>query len=138
MRLSTLKRRVLIETAALMRDRNENDADGWVEVLVPVGALFAQCRDHWPDKPAAPWVAAERNRRQAFGRCLHRLHADGLLTVLALAWVNIGDEAVWRWQGSGPGPSYKLVGLTSEGTAMAWAIQLGPPESLTADPQVGP
>jgi hypothetical protein len=124
MRLSTLKRRVLIETAVLMRDRNENDADEWDEVLVPVRVLFAQCRDHWPDKPAAPWVAAERNRRQAFGRCLHRLHDDGLLTVLALAWVDIESEAVWQWQGRGrrAGPGYKLVGLTSEGIAMARAL----------------
>ncbi|MGH3276589.1 MAG: hypothetical protein ACRDNZ_19960, partial [Streptosporangiaceae bacterium] len=97
---------------------------------IPLSALYEQIYVSRPDKS---YELQRKYQRQAIRRALRRLHADGLVWPLALAWVSVTDNEVIRWQGGGsrkddgiPGgidtPRWKLIGLTHEGIALALAL----------------
>lgn len=99
-RLSPLQRRIISELVSETRDR-EPDREFWPTTHVDTRTLFRRVESYWPDSPDRAWQLQERNRRQSFGRAVHRLYTAGLVTVLALAWVNPDDHAVIDWHGGG-------------------------------------
>jgi len=98
---SPLQKRILVELVSDIRDR-EPDRDFWTTTDVGTGALFQRCASLWPlDSPERSHVVLLRNARQAFGRSLHRLQSNGLVSALALAWCDAASGDLICWQGGG-------------------------------------
>ncbi len=128
-RTSPLERRILAAMVSLIRDR-ETDPEFMDAVDIPLKALYE--RLYVPGD--RPHEAERRNQRQAQRRALARMHADGLVWPLALAWVSVTDEQVIRWQGGGrrkrdghghgvDTPNWRMLSLTQEGLALAFLIE---------------
>lgn len=128
--VSPLERKALLALISLIRDR-EPDPDEWASTDIPLSVLHERC---YAIDPGRSWEIQRRNQRQAMRRALGRLHRDGIIEALALAWANVADGQVIRWQGGGsrksdglPGgtdtPRWRLVGLTREGVALAEALE---------------
>lgn len=126
--MSPLERRLLLALVSLIRDR-EPDPGEWPRVDVPLRDLYERCYRIEPDKS---WELQRRNQRQALRRALGRLHPV-YVAATALAWVDVGDEVIRRWQGGGSResrdgfrsatPRWRLVSLTPEGIALAQAVE---------------
>ena len=94
--LSPLERRALVALISLIRDK-ESDPDEWACTEIRLSDLYD--RLYLPGDRS--WGIERRNQRQSQRRALGRLHGEGLINAIALAWVNIEDEQVLRWQGGG-------------------------------------
>lgn len=102
-----------------------NDPDYWLDTNpVRYSELFDECQAFWTGQHLdSSWERGLRSRKVQFSRVLQRLLADKLVWGLALAWVNVEDEIVFRWQGggrtTGPAdmntPRIKMVSLTDAG-----------------------
>ena len=120
--MSPLEARGLLALVSLIRDR-EPDPDEWSLTFVKLTELY----DVLYIPGDGPHEIERRNQRQAQRRALGRLQRDGFVTPLALAWVNVDDECLWRWQGGGrrrdpdehgyreDTPRWKLIGVTDDG-----------------------
>ena len=88
-------------------------------------------------KPDASYELQKRNHRQAMRRALGRLHAQGFVYAVALAWVSVDDQSFHDWQGGGsrkrePGDAnprgypvarWKRVTLSTNGIALAQLLE---------------
>lgn len=128
---SPLEHRALLAVVSLIRDR-ERDRDEWTCVDVPLSVLYD--RLYIPGEKS--YELERRNQRQAQRRALGRLHERGLVAAIALAWVNLEDESIIRWQGGGSKrrdreepafrsgtPRWRAVGLTEAGIVAALALE---------------
>jgi hypothetical protein len=132
--VSPLERRALLALISLIRDR-ESDPSEWCCTTVPLAALYERC---YVLDPAKSWELQRRNQRQAMRRALGRLHGQGCVDALALAWASVRDGEAVEWHGGGrrshsgsdyarrygeKTPNWKLVGLSPEGIALALALE---------------
>jgi hypothetical protein len=88
--------------------------------------------------PAKSYELQRRNQRQALRRALGRLHDQGWIEALALAWADVRGGDFIDWHGGGrrrrsgsdyaarygeKTPNWKAVGLSREGIALAAALE---------------
>jgi len=64
-------------------------------------AIFERCSSYWTLDLDGSWERQRRAQRSSFSRAVHTLYDKGIVHALALAWVNVEDEVVMRWQGGG-------------------------------------
>lgn len=126
---SPLERRCLLALVSLIRDR-ESDPDKWEYTEVPLRVLYE--RLYLPGERS--YELERRNQRQAQRRALGRLFKQGYIYAYALAWVNLADEQILRWQGGGTPrrhsdgfrmetPRWRMVGLTDIGIKAALLLE---------------
>ena len=138
--VSPLERRLLLAIVSLMRDREPNglpvDHDNAEHHFVNLHAVYGHC---YAVKPDLSYEIQRRNQRQALRRALGRLHTDGWVDALALAWVTVRYDEEWLdWQGGGredrsssdyarrygeKTPNWKAVTLTDAGIKLALALE---------------
>ena len=95
--LSPLERRALLALVSPIRDR-EPDRDFWAGTNVPLSALYESLHVVQPDKS---YELQLKYQRQAIRRALGRLHEQGWIEALALAWAYVRDGDVIEWHGGG-------------------------------------
>jgi hypothetical protein len=137
--VSPLERRLLLAIVSLMRDREPYglplDHDDAEHHFVSLRDVYEQC---YALKPDLSYEIQRRNQRQALRRALGRLHADGWVDALALAWVTVRDQEWLEWQGGGrrehsssdyarqygdKTPNWKAITLTDVGIKLAAALE---------------
>jgi hypothetical protein len=130
---SPLERRALLALVSLIRDR-EPEPEEWTITDFPLRALYDATIVM---DPAGSYELQRRNHRQAMRRALGRLHERGFVSALALGWCEVGTGEFIEWQGGGkrqrkpddcnprgwPTANWRLVGLTSDGIALALLLE---------------
>ena len=100
--VSPLERRLLLAMVSLMRDRepygaplDDHSAErNWLRLR----DVYEPC---YVLKPDQSWELQRRNQRQALRRALGRLHEQGWIEALALAWVIVRGADWVEWHGGG-------------------------------------
>jgi hypothetical protein len=115
-----------------MRDRCVDPLDpdagfaDWQETDVKLSDLYELCYVIDPDKS---WALQRRNQRQSMRRALGRL-SPTYVCAFALAWCEVGNGDLIRWQGGGrprdgiETPNWKTVGITADGLRLALLLDL--------------
>jgi hypothetical protein len=103
--------------------------------FVPLSAVYERM---YVIQPGKSYELQCKYQRQAIRRTLGRMHGEGLVEALALAWTTVSDAGWVDWFGGGrrerssddyarrygcKTPNWKMVSLTSGGIALAHLIE---------------
>jgi hypothetical protein len=134
--LTRMEKRLLVGIISVMRDkiRDEGrDDDDFEFRATDIGlhSLYERCYHLAGDRS---YELQRRNQRQSMRRALGRLHEQGYIGAQALAWVNVADGEIIRWQGGGSlqrdrdgyrheTPRWRLISLTESGLMTARVLE---------------